>query len=136
MRCGPIEQPIAGLGCAEATVVLLDSRSGRRYSHVSVAVHLFRVVLSRAIRWFTLSAVGGAMSKLRLVAVLSFGSARPAEAQFGSLKDRIKQKAAEKVVKKAAETIDGKADSTAKASQSAAAGASTTSTASTAPTSR
>jgi len=76
------------------------------------------------------------MMPLGLVAVLSFGSARPAEAQFGSLKDRIKQKAAEKVVKKAAETIDGKADSTAKASQSAATEASTTSTASTAPTSR
>ena len=89
------------------------------------------------------------MSKLRfylvmplgLVAMLSLGSARKAEAQFGSLKDRIKQRAAEKVGKKVDqkvdEVMDGKsADSSAKASQSAAAGASTTSTASTAPTSR
>ena len=40
------------------------------------------------------------MMPLGLVALLSFGSARPAQAQFGSLKDRIKQKAAEKAGKK------------------------------------
>src|SRR5689334_1996142 len=102
------------------------------------------VGLRRASRWFTLRGVGGAMSKLRLslmmplglAAALSLGSARKAEAQFGSLKDRIKQKAAEKVAKKAAESLAGKEDSSAKASQSTAAGASATSTASTAPTSR
>jgi outer membrane protein OmpA-like peptidoglycan-associated protein len=84
------------------------------------------------------------MSKLRLsllvplglVTVLSLGTARRAEAQFGSLKDRIKQKAAEKAGKKIDEVMDGKSDSSAKASQSAAAQASASSTASTAPTSR
>ena len=83
------------------------------------------------------------MSKLRLslvmplglVTVLSLGTARTAEAQFGSLKDRIKQKAAEKVAKKAVETLDGKADSATKTSPSAAEGAAT-SASSTAPTSR
>jgi len=101
------------------------------------------VVLRRASRWFTLSVVGGAMSKLRfsfvmplgLVAALTIGSAGTAEAQFGSIKDRIKQKAAEKVAKKAAESLTGK-DSTAKSEQSANGEASATSTASTAPTSR
>ncbi|MBW8771625.1 MAG: OmpA family protein [Gemmatimonadetes bacterium] len=83
------------------------------------------------------------MSKLRfsfvmplgLVAALTIGSAGTAEAQFGSIKDRIKQKAAEKVAKKAAESLTGK-DSTAKSEQSANGEASATSTASTAPTSR
>lgn len=75
------------------------------------------------------------MMPLGLVAALSFGTARPAEAQFGSLKDRIKQKAAEKVAKKAVETLDGKADSATKTSPSAAEGAAT-SASSTAPTSR
>jgi len=101
------------------------------------------VVLDRAIRWFTSQPSVGAMSKLRLslvmplglVTVLSLGTARTAEAQFGSLKDRIKQKAAEKVAKKAAETLDGKADSATKTSPSAAEGAAT-SASSTAPTSR
>jgi OOP family OmpA-OmpF porin len=72
---------------------------------------------------------------LGLVIVLSFGAARTAEAQFGSIKDRIKQKAAEKVAKKVVEQLDDKsADSASKAPQSAEASA--TSTASTAPTSR
>jgi OOP family OmpA-OmpF porin len=73
---------------------------------------------------------------LGLVVALSLGSARAAEAQFGSLKNKIKEKAAEKVGKKIDETMDGKADSAAKGSQTATAGASATSTASTAPTSR
>jgi OmpA-OmpF porin, OOP family len=75
--------------------------------------------------------------QLGVVAVLSFGLTRPASAQFGSLKDRIKQKAAEKVAKKVVETMDGKtpADSAAKAASSSTS-ASATSTASTAPTSR
>ncbi len=91
-----------------------------------------------------LTVVGAAMSRilrhsqlvpLGLVIVLSFGAARTAEAQFGSLKDRIKQKAAEKVAKKVVEQLDDKsADSASKAAQSAEASA--TSTASTAPTSR
>jgi OmpA-OmpF porin, OOP family len=76
------------------------------------------------------------MMPLGLVAALSFGTARPAEAQFGSLKDRIKQKAAEKAGKKIDEVMDGKADSSAKAAQSASTQASASSTASTAPTSR
>jgi len=72
---------------------------------------------------------------LGLVIVLSFVAARTAEAQFGSIKDRIKQKAAEKVAKKVVEQLDDKsADSASKAPQSAEASA--TSTASTAPTSR
>jgi len=72
---------------------------------------------------------------LGLVIVLSFGAARTAEAQFGSIKDRIKQKAAEKVAKKVVEQLDDKsADSASKPPQSAEASA--TSTASTAPTSR
>ena len=71
---------------------------------------------------------------LGLVVVLSFGAARTAEAQFGSIKDRIKQKAAEKVAKKVVEQLDDKsADSVSKAPQSAEASATT---ASTAPTSR
>lgn len=75
------------------------------------------------------------MVPLGLVAALSFGSARSAEAQFGSIKDRIKQKAAEKVAKKVVEQVDGKsADSSAKAPVNAEASA--TATASTAPTSR
>ena len=74
---------------------------------------------------------------LGLVIVLSFGAARTAEAQFGSLKDRIKQKAAEKVAKKVVEQLDDKSADSTKAAQSAAtAETSATSTASTAPTSR
>ncbi|HEX7981750.1 MAG TPA: OmpA family protein [Gemmatimonadaceae bacterium] len=77
---------------------------------------------------------------LGLVAVLSLGSSRTAEAQFGSIKDRIKQRAAakvgqkvdEKVDKKVDEVMDGKKEDGAKSS----AGAGTNSTASTAPTSR
>ena len=78
------------------------------------------------------------MMPLGLVAVLSFGPLRSAEAQFGSLKDRIKQKAAEKVSKKVVETMDGKsADSATKsASSSATSEASTSTNASTAPASR
>jgi outer membrane protein OmpA-like peptidoglycan-associated protein len=111
------------------------------------------VVLRRAIRWFTLNAVGGVMSKLSIslvvplgiVAILSFTPARTAEAQFGSIKDRIKQRAADKVGKKIDEKVDKKvddvmdgkkADSTATSAQSAPSGAGATSTASTAPTSR
>ena len=106
---------------------------------------MFILVVRRAIRWFTFNVVGGEMSMLRsshvvtlgLAAALSFGSAKTAEAQFGSIKDRIKQKAAEKAAQKVVETVDGKsADSTAKASQSVNADASATATASTAPTSR
>ena len=38
---------------------------------------------------------------LVLAAAASLGVSRPADAQFGSIKDRIKQKAADKVVEKA-----------------------------------
>jgi outer membrane protein OmpA-like peptidoglycan-associated protein len=76
---------------------------------------------------------------------VSFGAARPAEAQFGSIKDRIKQKVADKAVektgKKIDEVVDGKkeetpASSAQPAAASSASAASATSTASTAPTSR
>jgi OOP family OmpA-OmpF porin len=71
---------------------------------------------------------------LGLVAFLALGAARPAEAQFGSIKDRIKQKAAEKAGKKIVETLDGKSDSVTKSAETAAPGAA--SATSTAPTSR
>jgi OOP family OmpA-OmpF porin len=74
---------------------------------------------------------------LGLMAVLSLGPVRPAEAQFGGLKDRLKQKAAEKVAKKVGETLEGKAaDSAAKSNAAAAPAAASTTTASTAPTGR
>jgi OmpA-OmpF porin, OOP family len=43
---------------------------------------------------------------LALAAVASLGVSRTADAQFGSIKDRIKQKAADKVVEKAGQKID------------------------------
>ena len=43
---------------------------------------------------------------LVLAAAASLGVSRPADAQFGSIKDRIKQKAADKVVEKAGQKID------------------------------
>ena len=80
---------------------------------------------------------------LALAAAISLGAANTAEAQFGSIKDRIKQKVADKAVQKAGEkideTVDGKpkteAAAEAAAAQSAAAAA-PAATASSAPTSR
>jgi OmpA-OmpF porin, OOP family len=78
---------------------------------------------------------------LALVAAASLGVSRTADAQFGSLKDRIKQKAAEKaaekVEKKVGEALGDKpaaADSTAQPAASTSANG--TATVSTAPTSR
>jgi OmpA-OmpF porin, OOP family len=79
---------------------------------------------------------------LALAAAISLGAANTAEAQFGSIKDRIKQKVADKAVQKAGEKIDdavdGKAKAEAEAQPAAAssAAAASASTASTAPTSR
>jgi outer membrane protein OmpA-like peptidoglycan-associated protein len=78
---------------------------------------------------------------IALVVAASFGVSRPADAQFGSIKDRIKQKVADKAVEKAGkkidETVDGKPAATEAAAQPASStSASATSTASTAPTSR
>src|SRR5215213_1289023 len=78
-----------------------------------------------------------------LAAAASLGVSRPAEAQFGSIKDRIKQKVADKAVEKAGKKIDEAADGKSAATDAAkpAAGSSdaatsTGSTGSTAPTSR
>lgn len=77
---------------------------------------------------------------LALAAAASLGVSRPADAQFGSIKDRIKQKVADKAVQKAGEKIDeavdGKPKADAAAQPAAESAASATSTASTAPTSR
>jgi OmpA-OmpF porin, OOP family len=79
---------------------------------------------------------------LALAAAITLGGANTAEAQFGSIKDRIKQKVADKAVQKAGEkideTVDGKPKTEAAAQPVAANGAaaSSASTASTAPTSR
>jgi outer membrane protein OmpA-like peptidoglycan-associated protein len=75
-----------------------------------------------------------------LAAAATLGVSRPADAQFGSIKDRIKQKAADKVVEKAGQKIDetmGDKPATPNAAQPAAPSSnSVTSSASTAPTSR
>ena len=47
---------------------------------------------------------------LVLAAAMSLGAANTAEAQFGSIKDRIKQKVADKAVQKAGEKIDEDVD--------------------------
>ena len=77
---------------------------------------------------------------LALVAIASLGVSRTADAQFGSIKDRIKQKVADKAVQKAGEKIDEAVDGKPKADAAAQPAASTSaapsSTASTAPTSR
>ena len=77
---------------------------------------------------------------LALAAAISLGAANTAEAQFGSIKDRIKQKVADKAVQKAGEkideTVDGKPKTEAAAQPAAANAATAASTASTAPTSR
>ena len=79
---------------------------------------------------------------LALATALSLAAARPAEAQFSGMKDRIKQKVADKAVektgKKIDEVVDGKPSTTDAAAQPATSSspAATTSTASTAPTSR
>jgi outer membrane protein OmpA-like peptidoglycan-associated protein len=79
---------------------------------------------------------------LALAAAISLGATNTAEAQFGSIKDRIKQKAADKVVQKAGEKIDDavdgkpKTDAAAQPAAANTAGAASASTASTAPTSR
>ena len=82
---------------------------------------------------------------LALVAIASLGVSRTAEAQFGSIKDRIKQKVADKAVQKAGEKIDEAVDGKPKPEAAAQPAASTAaaaaapaaaSTASTAPTSR
>jgi OmpA-OmpF porin, OOP family len=76
-----------------------------------------------------------------LFVAASFGVSRPAEAQFGSIKDRIKQKVADKTVEKAGkkidEAVDGKsAEGDAAAKPAAASAEAAGSTASAAPTSR
>ena len=75
---------------------------------------------------------------LAFVAAASLGVSRTAEAQFGSIKDRIKQKAADKVVEKAGKKIDdAMGDKPDSAKQAAGASSSATASAgSTAPTSR
>ncbi|PYP75080.1 MAG: hypothetical protein DMD35_22450 [Gemmatimonadetes bacterium] len=75
-----------------------------------------------------------------LAAAASVGVSRPADAQFGSIKDRIKQKAAEKAAEKAGKKIGeavGDKPATDSAVQPSAASTNTVaSNASTAPTSR
>ena len=77
---------------------------------------------------------------LALAAAASLGVSRTADAQFGSIKDRIKQKAADKVVEKAGKKIDeamgDKPASDPAASPSAATASASASAGSTAPTSR
>jgi OOP family OmpA-OmpF porin len=77
---------------------------------------------------------------LVLAAAATLGVSRPADAQFGSIKDRIKQKAADKVVEKAGQKIDetmGDKPATPNAAQPAQPSSNTVaSSASTAPTSR
>jgi outer membrane protein OmpA-like peptidoglycan-associated protein len=77
---------------------------------------------------------------LAIAVAASLGVSRSAEAQFGSIKDRIKQKAADKVVEKAGKKIDeamgDKPASDPAASPSAATASASASAGSTAPTSR
>jgi outer membrane protein OmpA-like peptidoglycan-associated protein len=77
---------------------------------------------------------------LALAAAASLGVSRTADAQFGSIKDRIKQKAADKVVEKAGKKIDeamgDKPAPDPAASPSAATASASASAGSTAPTSR
>jgi outer membrane protein OmpA-like peptidoglycan-associated protein len=77
---------------------------------------------------------------LALATAATLGVSRPADAQFGSLKDRIKQKAAEKaaekVGKKVGEAMGDKPDSTQQAPAAAASATASAAAGSTAPTSR
>ena len=77
---------------------------------------------------------------LALATAATLGVSRPADAQFGSLKDRIKQKAAEKaaekVGKKVGEAMGDKPDSTQPAPPAAASATASAAAGSTAPTSR
>ena len=78
---------------------------------------------------------------LAFAAAATLGVSRTADAQFGSIKDRIKQKAADKVVEKAGKKIDEAmgdkpATDSAAAQPVAATSANGTATVSTAPTSR
>jgi outer membrane protein OmpA-like peptidoglycan-associated protein len=77
---------------------------------------------------------------LAIAVAASLGVSRSAEAQFGSIKDRIKQKAADKVVEKAGKKIDeamgDKPASDPAASPSAATASASASAGSTVPTSR
>ena len=77
---------------------------------------------------------------LALAAIASLAVSRTADAQFGSIKDRIKQKVADKAVQKAGEKIDeavdGKPKTDAAAQPAASTATSASATASTAPTSR